>query len=102
MSIEIDGIQFEGPYTDINRLEDRSGVYAILDQRTDKTILLDAGESSEVRSRISNHDRKSCWNSHSQGTVSVAVIYTPNLQQTGRKELEQKIRNKYNPTCGDR
>jgi len=102
MSIEIDGIQFEGPYTDLNKLEDRSGVYAILDKRADTTILLDAGESSEVKTRLSNHERKPCWNTNSHGTIAVAVKYTPNLQQAGRKEVEQKIRNKYNPSCGDR
>jgi len=102
MSIEINGMQFEGPYTDLNKLEDRSGVYAILDKRTDQTTLLDAGESSEVKTRLSNHERKSCWTTNSRGTIAVAVKYTPNLQQSGRKEIEQKIRSKYNPSCGDR
>jgi hypothetical protein len=101
MSINIHGYIFEGPYTELNKLEDLSGVYAILDHRADATILIDVGESSEVRTRITNHDRKPCWTSKSQGTLSVAVKYTPNLQQTGRKEIEQAIRTKYNPSCGE-
>ncbi len=102
MSIEISGIEFEGPYTDVNHLEDRSGVYTILDKRPDATYVLDVGESAEVKSRISSHDRKTCWNSNASGTVAVAVKYTPGLQQAGRKELEQSIREKYRPSCGDR
>jgi hypothetical protein len=30
----------------------------------------------------------------------VAVLYTPHLQQSGRIEIEKKIRNSYDLPCG--
>lgn len=101
MSIEIEGYNFEGPFTKVEDLEDKSGVYTILDHQKDARYVVDVGESSEVKSRISKHDRKGCWKTNSKGTLEVAVLYTPNAQQTGRKQIEQKIRNKFKPSCGD-
>ena len=101
--ITIENRQFEGPYTNTASLQDGSGVYAILDHRSDgKYYLLDCGESATVKTRVENHDRKPCWNRHSFGTLNVAVFYTPSLQQSGRMAVEQAIRKALNPTCGDR
>lgn len=102
MSIMISGYQFEGPYNSIDQLNDNSGVYVILDERDGKRYVLDVGESSQVKTRISNHDREEQWIKNSKGNLSVAVLYTPNKQQPGRKEIEQKLRDIYSPCCGDR
>lgn len=102
MSVDIDGYAFEGPYTDINKLENRSGIYAVLDHQKNGIVVVDIGESAEVKSRIENHDRRPCWSENSNGTLEVAVLYTTSLHQCGRKEIEQKIRNKFHPSCGDR
>ena len=102
MSITIGGYSFDGPYSTTSNLEDRSGVYAILDRRQDGSFLVDVGESSEVKTRIENHDRKDCWSKNALGTINVAVYYTPNLQQQGRMLVEQKIRDEYKPSCGER
>lgn len=100
--INIGTYQFEGPYEDAAKLEDRSGVYAILDYRGNEYRLLDCGESSTVKTRVAGHDRRPCWIRNSIGRLCYAVYYTPNLQQSGRMEVEQAIRKQYNPTCGDR
>lgn len=101
MSIKIDKYDFEGPYSDTNSLEDRSGVYVILDYRDDgKHYVLDVGESAQVRTRVENHDRKDCWDLNREGNLRFAVHYTPGLQQAGRMAIEQEIRDKYNPPCG--
>lgn len=101
--INIGNHQFEGPYTNTANLQDGSGVYAILDHRTDgKYYLLDCGESATVKTRVEGHDRQPCWNRNSSGTLNVAVFYTPSLQQSGRMAVEQAIRKAFNPTCGDR
>jgi len=103
MSIEIGGYQFEGPYIDTNHLQDNSGVYVLLDKKSDgKYYVLDVGESSQVKTRIESHDRAKQWNKNCEGNLSVAVLYTPNKQQPGRKEIEQFLRDKYKPCCGDR
>jgi hypothetical protein len=103
MTIKVGQYEFEGPHTSIEKLEDRSGVYAIHCLRADgKYYLIDVGESATVKTRVEGHDRKPCWQEHCTGTLTVSVYYTPNLQQTGRKVVEQELRNLYNPPCGER
>lgn len=102
MSITVGNYSFEGPYTSTDKLEDRSGVYAILYYLDEKYYLIDVGESSEVKTRIDNHDRRDCWTKNCKGTLTLSVYYTPNLQQPGRKLVEQELRTLYNPVCGDR
>lgn len=103
MSIEIAGYTFSGPYKSTSLLEDRSGVYTVLTP-TDTTHykVVDVGESAKVKTRVENHERKPCWqrNTTSDG-LRYAVYYTPNLQQAGRKVIEQKIRYQYRPPCGE-
>ncbi|MBS1515221.1 MAG: hypothetical protein JSS63_09325 [Bacteroidetes bacterium] len=102
MPITIGNYTFEGPYTSTGMLEDRSGVYAIHCYLNGKYYLIDVGESSEVKNRIENHDRKDCWNEKCNGELTVSVYYTPNLQQAGRREVEQELRNSYSGLCGER
>jgi len=101
MSITIGKYTFDGPYTSPNELEDHSGVYAIICQKDNKKDLIDVGESATVKSRVETHDRKDCWGKNCQGTLTIAVYYTPNLQQPGRMAIEQEIRNKYDIPCGE-
>lgn len=102
MTLSIGRYQFEGPYQDIGALKDRSGVYVILDQNTDGYYPIDVGGSSEVKTRIENHDREECWQRNRQGTLNVAVCYTPNFHQSGRVAIEQEIRDQYGFACGVR
>ena len=102
MAIDIIGHEFEGPYTSTDKLQDRSGVYVVLCKRGDKWTIIDVGESAEVKTRIENHDRSDCWVKNCSSNLAVAVLYTPNKKQSGRKEIEGKIRERFNPPCGDR
>lgn len=102
MAISVGNYSFEGPYTSTNSLEDKSGVYAIHCYIDSKYYLIDIGESATVKTRIENHDRTDCWKRNCNGQLTVSVLYTPNKQQAGRKEIEQELRQQYNPTCGER
>jgi hypothetical protein len=103
MAITIAGYSFDGPYSSTNSLEDRSGVYAILCKKNnDKHSLVDVGESATVKTRVETHDRKACWNRNCNSSLTVAVLYTPHLQQSGRIDIEQKIRAQYDLPCGNR
>ncbi len=101
MPITVGNYSFKGPYTSTDYLDDKSGVYAIHCKSGDHYYLIDIGESSQVKSRVANHDRKDCWSKNCKGTLTVSVYYTPNLQQAGRKTIEQELRALYNPICGD-
>lgn len=101
--IKIAQYSFEGPYPSTSSLEDRSGVYAILDKRQDGiSYLIDCGESATVKTRVESHDRSPCWTRNQQGTLHVAVYYTPTMQQLARKQVEQSIRSQFTGLCGDR
>lgn len=101
MTISVGNYTFEGPYTSTNPIEDRSGVYAVHCYRNEKYYLKDVGESATVKSRLDNHERRDCWAREcQQGALRYSVRYTPNLQQQGRMEIEQEIREQFDPPCG--
>jgi hypothetical protein len=102
MSLNVAKYPFEGPYSTTDNLQDKSGVYVIVGSSNGTHNPVDVGESSQVKSRIENHDRKSCWKRHCNQNLAVAVLYTPHLQQQGRMQIEQKIRDTYNFPCGIR
>lgn len=101
MSIKIGKYNFNGPYRSTDYLKDRSGVYAILCGNGNRYSLVDVGESATVKSRVEDHDRKHCWTNHCNSNLAVAVLYTPNLHQSGRRKIEQELRNLYDPPCGE-
>lgn len=100
MSIKLGNYSFE-PYKSTAPFQDKSGIYAILCLIGEKYHVIDIGESSQVKTRIEGHDRGSCWEKHCKGILIYAVHYTPNIQQAGRRAIEQELRKLYNPVCGD-
>lgn len=103
MSIEIHKYAFNGPHADLKKIEDRSGVYAILAKKSDNEYaIIDIGESSMLYSRLLNHDRKECWQECCGNAIYYAVHYTHNAQKPGRMEIEQELRNLYDLPCGKR
>lgn len=103
MTVELGGYYFTGPFLSTSSLEDRAGVYAILDRHSDNNYyVLDIGESAKVKTRIENHDRFNSWIRLREGVLMFAVYYTPNIPQLGRIEIEGTLRRKFNPPCGER
>ena len=100
MGIKIGRYTFDGPYDSPEPLEDKSGVYAVLCLKSDGYYMIDIGESHEPKTRIKTHERKDCWIQNCDGKLRYAVYYTPHLQQPGRMEIEQELRDRYNPPCG--
>ena len=100
MPIVIGQYTFDGPHTSTEALEDRAGVYAILCETRSQYHVMDIGESAQLRTRVENHDRQHCWTRKCRGALAVAVLYTPNLHQAGRRAIEQQFRAQYSPCCG--
>jgi len=86
------GHWIRGVWADPAKLEPRSGVYVIWCKSGAVGSVLDIGESQDVRERVLDHDLRDCWNRNCSGTVHYSAIYTPDLHQPGRKEIEQHIR----------
>lgn len=100
MSITLAGYDFEGPFKSSGSLENRAGVYAVFCPTSDnKYKVIDVGEASEVKSRVEQHDRSSCWGRNCSN-LQYGAHYTPNTKQPGRRDIESKVRDKYDPPCG--
>jgi hypothetical protein len=102
MTIKFSKYSFDGPFTSVDALEDRSGVYMVLCEMDQGYRVLDVGESKEVKSRVESHDRVSCWEDNCQGTLAYAAHYTPRKQQFGRRAIELRIRLEHGRLpCGE-
>ena len=103
MAIRIGSYNFEGPYMNTSDLYDRAGVYAILTLTwAGNYEVVDIGESATVRSRVETHDRQPCWQRNAKQGLYCAVLYTPHLQDDGRRSIEQSLRDQFTPACGVR
>ncbi len=100
MSIEIGNYSFEGYYSSPTYLEDEPGLYAVFCRIYEKDVLIDVGESENVKSRVQNNERSNCWTRNCPSALGYAVLYTPDLDEKGRMQTEEEIRDQYNPVCG--
>ena len=91
------GYTFDGPYSIDTNFNTVSGVYVIHDG--DK--FLDVGETGNLKERIPNHERKSCWN-RSAGLKGIKLEFLNEADQQKRLLIEQDIRSRLNFSCGDR
>lgn len=100
MAIQIGNFNFEGPFRDPASLRDQSGVYTVLGGNgTNTWKIVDIGESAQVQSRVPSHDRANCWNRNRGSGLAYAAYY---CSERDRMRVEQELRAKYNPPCGDR
>jgi hypothetical protein len=101
MGVTIGNHSFDGPFTGTSQLLPRSGVYAILGRGATggNWIVVDVGESGDVKSRVETHDRKTQWQGCGHATLAVAALY---CNGATRMQVEQALRQQYNPACGDR
>lgn len=100
MTIQISNYEFNGPFENTALVHDRPGIYVIL--TTDELgnySVIDVGESSEVKTRLDNHDRRTCWQRNQISKLACAVLYTTGTGNV-RRQIEGSLRNIYNPICG--
>jgi hypothetical protein len=101
--ITIGRYRFDGPVYNKASLRDAPGVYAVLDDRgCQRFIVLDVGESEQIRTRIENHDREDCWRQSMCGKRCYAALYMPGSSKEQRQAVEGDLRRQYSPTCGVR
>jgi len=93
------GHSFEGPYQIGKKLIDRAAIYMIL---TSNNSVVDVGQSGEAGTRLANHDRSTCWTRNGGTQFVVKWMPTSTYRKEDREQLEKSIRDRYNPTCGDR
>jgi|SRR3989339_1722006 len=99
MAIKLGEYSFVGPLSSIDKLKDKPGVYAVVCKADTEYFLLDVGESSKLRTRVENHEKKECWIKNCNGQLQIFVHYTTFLKQLGRIQIEQQLRELFHPTC---
>ena len=89
-------------FEQIDQIPDTSGVYVLLCSRQNQSKVIDIGMSSNLRTRIQTHDREDCWNAHCSGTLYVCIREMINSKEEQIRELEEELRETYEPPCGER
>jgi hypothetical protein len=102
MSIQIKDYSFEGLYSSPSHLEEKPGVFVVLCQKYEKNEIVDIGESENVKSRVEDNERSSCWIRNCESRLAYAVLYTSDLTEKERKDISYELRDEYNPVCGRR
>lgn len=96
--MNLNGYSFSGPYDpDLSFRNDFGAVYAIID---DVPKVLDVGQTSNINDRVQYHDRRPCWDRNKTGNLHLYIFI--NASEQTRLQVEQNLRNFYNPTCGIR
>ena len=100
-TMEIADYIANGPF-DIDEISKGPGVYIILCDNPDQSKygIIDIGESEDVKSRLQTHDRKDCWEQNCPHTLKVAVIRNNVANEDNRRVIEKKLREQFNPPCG--
>lgn len=99
MSIKLGKHSFNGPFASDVKIRDKSGVYAIVCNVGNEYFLVDVGESSRLRTRIENHDKKDCWTKNCKGQLLIYAHYTPFSKRHARIHIEQELSELYHPDC---
>lgn len=88
-----EGYTFNGPFSVNTNFNAVAGIYLIT---TLQGIIVDVGETENLKERIPNHERRNCWTRNSG--VNLYFHYESNQQQ--RLAKEKLFRTKSNPACG--
>jgi len=99
MPIKLGKYSFTGPIASIDKIKDRSGVFAIVCKVDTEYFLIDVVESSKLRTKMGDHGNKDCWIKSCNGKLLIFVHYTTFLKHESRILIEQEIRDLYHPPC---
>ncbi len=94
---EILNCNFDGPHDINSNFNQVAGVYLLHDGEK----WIDVGETENLKDRILNHERKKCWQRNA-GLKPIKLEFLSETNQQKRLLIEQELRRRLKPTCGDR
>ncbi len=98
--MQIAGYQFSEPKSlDGTNWKQVPAVYVPLDRGIEKYRVVDVGETDNLKERLTNHERRPCWEKNCRGRVFISAKVE--RSETIRQEIENEIRKEYNPPCGE-
>ena len=90
---------FTGPIASIDKIKDKSGVFAIVCKVDTEYFLIDIVESSKLRTRIGDQGKKNCWIKSCNGQLLIYVHYTIFSKHQKGIQIEQELRELFQPPC---
>lgn len=99
MAIKLGKYSFTGPVKSIDKIKNRSGVYAIVCFLDNEYFLTDVGEGSKLRTSIETYDKQDCWTEHCKGQLMIFVHYTPFISKEKRIYMVQELSELFHPDC---
>jgi len=75
------------------------GVYVIWCERKVSWKVLDVDECEDVRERVADHERTTCWRRNCHASLRYCAFCSSD--ETERKMLVEKIRKIARPPCGE-
>lgn len=93
----IAGYEFSDPKSlDGTNWNEVPAVYVVLDEENAK---VDVGETGNLKDRLANHERRSCWERSCDGEILVAAKVEED--EVTRQKIESEIRETYDLPCGE-
>jgi len=98
----ISGYTFDGPYSSVADLCDKSGLYAILCMIDDGYVLVSVEEASSILVSATKHPvvHDSSIQRKLHGKLAFAMYPTPSISQTIRESIRNEIRKECLPIYG--
>lgn len=97
--MKLGNYSFTGPIARIDKIKDRSGVFAIVCKVDTEYFLIDVVESSKLRTKMGDQGKKNCWIKSCNGQLLIFVHYTTFSTQQKRIQIEQELRELFQPPC---
>ena len=98
MSVVIGSIEFEGPFADLNDLEETAGIYALLCENKGELELLELEDTCSIRDSFVGDEFTSnlrFFQENATGTLLAAVHYTPELSGEERRQVMTELRKEF-------
>src|SRR5690348_10356159 len=78
---------FTGPFEAAELLENRPGIFLILERRAGAYALLDLGESAQVQTSVLAHPHQACWVRQCRGTLANSAAYPVGASTAVRRAM---------------
>lgn len=87
------GYIFNGPFSIDGSFREVAGIYLITNSNGN---IVDVGETDNLKNRIPNHERRSCWARNN----GIKLYFHHENNQEQRLAKEKLLRAKSDPACG--
>ena len=97
MSVAVGNYEFEGPFIGAAQLENRPGVYAVVNCIGDDVTVLEVSDDHRLKSRLEQHPRLAAWQRYFPNSLGVLVHYTNPNSELERKTIMKNIHDEFGP-----